>query len=241
MSSAPYRLKLEKIAVPNTAALVIRSLLDQQQYYDPEGEAKRLGISSAQWPLFGLLWPSAIYLAAHLAVRPTHPQEKILEIGCGLALPSMVCHRLGAQVTASDCHPLAQTFLRENLRLNRLPPTLQYRHGHWGADRLPARPKGVQALAGRHDLIIGSDVLYERDTPARLAGIIDQHAKPHAEAWIVDANRGYRQAFNRHMARHRFVLYDEVRLNRTPCLSGARAYKGRLLKFRRADQTPRIP
>lgn len=235
MLSAPYRLKLEKVAVPNTAGFLIRSLLDQRQYHDPDGEAEAQGISSAQWPLFGLLWPSAIYLAAHLAARPIRPEEKILEIGCGLAVPSMVCHRRGAQVTASDCHPLARTFLQENLRLNRLPPTLRYRHGHWGTDRPPKQPAQAQPLSGRHDLVIGSDVLYERDTPARLAGFIDRHAQPRAEAWIVDANRGYRQAFSRHMARHRFELYDDVRLNRTPCLSGAQGYKGRLLKFRRND------
>ncbi|MER1968692.1 SAM-dependent methyltransferase [Castellaniella sp. GW247-6E4] len=235
MPHVPYRIKLEEVTVPNTANLLIRSLLDQRQYHDPDGEAAQLGISSALWPLFGLLWPSAIYLAGHLALRSTRPEEQILEIGCGLALPSLVCHRRGARVTASDRHPLAGAFLRENLHLNRLPPTLRYRHGHWGPDAPSAQPPHAQALTGRHDLVIGSDLLYERDTPPALAGFIDRHALPSAEAWIVDANRGHRQAFNRHMARHRFVLYDEVRLNRAPCLTGAHRYKGRLLKYRRAD------
>jgi len=233
MFPAPYRLKLQTIDIPNTASLLIRSLLDHQQYHDPDGEAERLGISSALWPLFGLLWPSAIYLAGHLALRPLRTGERILEIGCGLALPSMVCHRRGARVTASDCHPLAGPFLRKNLHLNRLPPTLAYRHGHWGPDAPSAQPSQAQPLTGRHDLIIGSDLLYERDTPAALAGFIDRHARPEAHAWIVDANRGHRQAFSHHMARHRFVLYDDIRLSRTPCLTGGLRYKGRLLKYRR--------
>jgi len=45
----------------------------------------------------------------------------MLEVGCGLALASLVCHRRGIDVTASDCHPLASRFLLDNLRLNGLP------------------------------------------------------------------------------------------------------------------------
>jgi hypothetical protein len=32
----------------------IRSLLDRQQFSDPDGAAERAGICSASWPLFGL-------------------------------------------------------------------------------------------------------------------------------------------------------------------------------------------
>ena len=42
------------------------------------------------WPLFGLLWPSGAQLAARLGARPVTPGERILEIGCGLALASLV-------------------------------------------------------------------------------------------------------------------------------------------------------
>ena len=60
-----------------------------------------MGISSAAWPLFGLLWPSGAHLAARLALRPVRSGERILEIGCGLALASLVGHRRGADVTAN--------------------------------------------------------------------------------------------------------------------------------------------
>lgn len=58
-----YSTKQENIAVTGVADMVIRSLLDKQQFHDPLGAALRLGISSAQWPLFGLLWPSGLRLA----------------------------------------------------------------------------------------------------------------------------------------------------------------------------------
>jgi len=94
-----YRTKQERISIAGVDDLVIRSLLDRQQFADRDGAAERLGISSAAWPLFGLLWPSGALLAARLGARPVTAGEKILEIGCGLALASLVGHRRGADVT----------------------------------------------------------------------------------------------------------------------------------------------
>src|ERR1700741_5450555 len=113
-----YLVKQERITIAGVDDLVIRSLLDHQQFSDPNEAALRAGISSATWPLFGLLWPSGAQLAARVALRPVTANERILEIGCGLALASLVAHRRGADVTASDNHPLAASFLPENLRLN---------------------------------------------------------------------------------------------------------------------------
>jgi len=230
-----YQTKQENIAISGADDLIVRSLLNQQQFCDPHGEAERLGISSAAWPLFGLLWPSAAQLAARMVARPVRAGERILEIGCGLALASMASHRHGADITASDCHPLAGPFLLENLRLNGLLP-LPYRQGHWGAPdsvRGPNDEAPLLQVEGLYDLIIGSDLLYERDVNAELARFIGRHAGPMAEVWIVDPDRGNRPAFNRQMADRGFVMHEE-RLDR-PASLGIDAYKGRLLTYRLAD------
>ena len=237
-----YLTKQESIAVAGVGNLIIRSLLDQQQFADPQGLASGRGISSAAWPLFGLLWPSGAHLAARLALRPVLAGERILEVGCGLALASLVGHRRGADVTASDCHPLAQAFLAENLRLNGLLP-MKYRHGEWGAaDGLVAALPPADALSpapdlpvqGLFDLIIGSDLLYERDDAGRLARFIGVHAAASAEVWIIDPDRSNRAAFNRQMDARGFER-SESRLS-GPGLPGqapALRYKGRLLRFMR--------
>lgn len=204
--------------------LHIRSLLDRQQFHDPLGVAAALGISSATWPLFGLLWPSSLQLAARLAARPVQAGERILEIGCGLALASLVGHRRGADITASDCHPLAARFLRVNTRLNAMT-ALPYRHGHWAAADDAATPSGETRVEGLFDLLIGSDLLYERDEPAGLASFIARHAASAAEVWIVDPNRGNRPAFHRQMAARGFGLREE-RIEQAPG-------RGRLLTYRR--------
>jgi predicted nicotinamide N-methyase len=202
--------------------LRIRSLLDRQQYADPLGEAEAAGISSADWPLFGLLWPSSRLLAGVMQQRDVHGM-RILEIGCGLALASLVAHRRGADVTASDCHPLAGSFLDENLRLNSLP-ALPYATGHWAR----ANP-----ALGRFDLIIGSDLLYERQQPGQLSAFIDRHATPDAEVLIVDPGRGNRAAFSRGMAVNGYAAQAPQGLVGVTEAAPAELFRASMLIYRR--------
>ncbi len=231
MSSTAYSTKIETIQIDGVKDLVICSLLDRQQFYDPKGAAARLGICSASWSLFGMLWPSSIYLASALALRPVNTDEKILEIGCGLALASLVAHRRGANITASDRHPKAKIFLQENLRLNNLSK-LPFRHGQWGAHPAPSLDDtGAALLDAKYDLIVGSDLLYEPDMPSALARFVDSYAAEKSEVWVVDPNRGYRSAFNQKMKTLGFELNsDNAIIEDDP---DAEQYRGRLLIYNR--------
>ena len=149
----------------------IRSLSDKQQYADPQGLAELAGISSASWSLFGQLWPAGQILANAMSVIPI-AGRRILEIGCGLGLSSLVLQRRAADITASDHHPLADSFLKHNADLNFLKrPT--YVDLSWNKPH---------TTLGRFDLIIGSDILYERDHADMLSELIIRHAKPAARA-----------------------------------------------------------
>ncbi len=236
-----YETKQENVDISGVQQLIIQSLLDRQQYADPDGEAEALGISSAAWPLFGLLWPSGQELAAWMALRVDVPNERILEVGCGLALASLMLHRRGVDVTASDCHPLTARFLHANAALNAMLP-ITYRHGHWAAAADAPVHTDRPVVEGRFDLIIGSDVLYERDDSGHLSGFIARHALPCAEVLIVDPNRSNRAGFNRRMAVEGFTL-EEIDLSRIAIEgvdaegqangSGRAAYRGRMLRYRR--------
>lgn len=214
-----YHVKFQTVTVGGTDYL-IRSLSDLQQYSDPLGEAEFAGISPASWPLFGHLWPSARVLA--LAMHTIDlTGKRILEIGAGLALASLVIHRRAGDMTVSDWHPLSQAFLNENLVLNKLGP-LKYHAGNWEANN----PE-----LGRFDLIIGSDVLYERQQPGQLAGFIDRHAGPSAQIIIVDPDRGNRVGFCREMAE---LGYGFTTRRADHVMENGDPFKGRFLTFSQA-------
>ena len=143
----------------------IRSLSDRQQFADPLGRAAKAGISSANWSLFGQLWPSGRLLAEAMSEFDV-AGKRVLELGCGLGLASLVLTRRGANITASDHHPLAEVFLSHNAGLN----DLSIPHFHdlqWAV-----ADEGL----GCFDLIIASDVLYERDHAVLLTALCERHA-----------------------------------------------------------------
>ncbi|MBB6093208.1 putative nicotinamide N-methyase [Povalibacter uvarum] len=196
----------------------LRILADKQQYYDPDGAAERAGISSATWPIFGMIWPVGIALAYEMTQFPIDG-KRIIEVGCGTALSSLVLSRRGADITASDNHPLAEEFLRHNAGLNAVPP-VPYRQAPWGEENPDL---------GRFDLIIGGDVLYEPDHAALLAGFISRHAQPAAEVLVADPGRGYRGQFSKRLAAEGFARTE------MPCRAGGAEIesKGRILRFTR--------
>lgn len=175
----------------------LRVLSDTQQFADPDGHGDRLGISSAQWSLFGQLWPAGKLLAQAMDRHPVEGR-RILELGCGIGLASLVLQRRGAHVVASDAHPLAEVFLAYNAALNALP-AVHYRQLRW--DRpLPT--------LGEFDMVIASDVLYERGQAELIAQVVERHAADCAEVILTDPGRGNSARFQRLLAEQGFVTEE---------------------------------
>ena len=199
--------------------LLIRALSDKQQFADPQGLAERAGISSASWSLFGQVWPAGRVLAQAMSAIEFEG-KRILEIGCGLALSTLVLHRRGADVLASDHHPLAPVFLARNAELNALS-TPAYLDLPWAT---------THPTLGRFDLIIGSDVLYERDHCILLAALVRRHATAHGEVVITDPGRGNSGPFTTALAKQGYAVEEQ----RSPFDDGdVPPYRGRLLRYLR--------
>jgi predicted nicotinamide N-methyase len=199
----------------------IRALSDLQQFADPYQQADRIGISSAQWSLFGQVWPAGRVLAEAMS---THDivGKRILELGCGLGLSSLVLQQRNADITASDHHPLAESFLRHNTAQNQLA-TIAYCDLRW---EIP------DAVLGRFDLIIGSDILYESGHANLLAAMVYRHALPEAEVLITDPGRGNSAPFTRALADQGFTV---VELRSRFDARDMAPFRGRLLSYRRGD------
>lgn len=115
-----YQVKHKPITVNHTDYL-IRSLKDRRQFHDHENRARALGISSASWPLSDMVWPASRGLTATVCLLELDG-KRVLEIGCGTELSDIVLHSMGADITASDYHPLAREFLEANVLANKLLP-----------------------------------------------------------------------------------------------------------------------
>lgn len=201
----------------------IRALSDLQQFADPTGRAQRAGIHSSLWSLFGQIWPSGQVLADTMD-RFDITGKRVLELGCGLGLASLVLAHRGADVVASDHHPLAESFLAYNAGLNDLP-ALHYRDLPW---ELP------DTTLGRFDLIIGSDVLYERGHAHQIATMMERHARPSAELLLTDPGRGNVGAFSRAMAVQGYTVDEAYGLFDDESDAPGR---GRLLRYTREAAT----
>jgi len=102
-------------------------------------------------PYWAELWPSAVALAR--VVWDIRPAGRVLELGCGLGVPSIAAALAGAEVLATDWSSDALDFARRNALRNgaRLETLL----ASW------ARPADLRARAP-FELVLAADVLYER-------------------------------------------------------------------------------
>ncbi len=193
-----YETKTETIAIADSL-FEITSLKDKTQFYDPDGQAEALGISNAMWPIFGLVWPSSVVLAKVVhGLDLTH--KRTLEVGCGVAIASIVAASKNVDITASDYHPLTNTFLIENTNTNDIG-AIKYFHGDW---RNPITDEG------KFDVVIGSDLLYEAFHAEPLALFIDSHLAEGGIVILVDPGRSTANKIKKSMAALGFDCLLEI-------------------------------
>jgi predicted nicotinamide N-methyase len=197
----------------------LTTLRDSQEYEDINDEALKLGIESSVWSLFGVLWPAGQVLA-HLVSKKETKNLRILEVGCGVALPSHVLNSRGDNIVATDYHPMTSIFLDKNSKLNERPD-IPYFLCDW---------EGENPELGTFDLIIGSDILYQQDHCNLLAKFIDSHANPLCEVIIVDPGRGRKNKLTNQMLTNGFSSEHIKPVLAHPLKE---VFKGYILKFNR--------
>lgn len=140
-------------------------------------------------PYYAILWPAAHGLARHLwEHRSELPGTHVIELGCGIGLPSVLAARLGARVLATDFHPDTGTWLLHNAALNGV--TLDYHELDW-SEFLGGRHTTGGLRAGTYALVFGSDLLYERRHIPALVCTLDALCAPGGHAIIADPGRDH--------------------------------------------------
>ncbi len=199
--------------------LRLKALKDTNQYFDPLKLAELAGVAPANWSFFGQLWPAG-HVLANAVKKIDIAEKRIIELGCGLGLPSLVLKHRNADITASDRHPLSQLFLEKNSLRNKIEP-IPFINLCWEKPKLEF---------GKFDVIIASDVLYERQHATLLADLIYKIAEPSAKVMVTCPGRGHRNNLSKLLMEQGFTV-DQERLGFKP--EDKPPFKGRLLTYKR--------
>lgn len=148
-------------------------------------------------PYWSVLWRSGKALARELEGEELRGR-RVVELGCGLAIPSIAAARAGADVLATDGDIDALGLISRNAAENGVE--LETAMVDWGdPDELVER--------GPFDLVLGSDILYERPSVALLLELLPRLAPV---AWIADPGRPAADAFLEE-ARRRWAIETRTR------------------------------
>jgi predicted nicotinamide N-methyase len=135
-------------------------------------------------PYWADVWESAIVLAEDLAAMDG-AGKNLLELGCGLGLPSLVAARAGFTVTATDYEETALEGVRYNAERNRIG----------GLRTLVLDWRNLPEDLGTFDLVVAADVLYETHHPAVLAATILRTLAPSGLGLVADPCRAKAAGF----------------------------------------------
>jgi predicted nicotinamide N-methyase len=167
----------------------------------PEEAAELPDDGAVEWapiaPYWAVLWRSGVALARELDGEPLRGL-RVVELGCGLGVPSIAAARAGASVLATDAAPEALDLVAQSARANGVPVDTAV--ADW------AMPEGLIEHAP-FDLVLAADVLYERAAVGLLLSLLPRLAPA---AWLADPGRPAADSFIE-QARRRWQLETRIR------------------------------
>jgi predicted nicotinamide N-methyase len=136
-------------------------------------------------PYWAELWASGVALAHDVAMRSLRG-KRTLELGCGLGLPSIAAARAGGRVLATDWSPDAVRAAAANAERNDVD--VETLRCAWG------EPDEILERAP-WQLVLASDVLYERRNVEQLLGLLPRLVDERGLVLLADPGRAHSQGF----------------------------------------------
>jgi predicted nicotinamide N-methyase len=159
-------LRLEILRPPSAEELIDEATFDEEEFL----------------PYWAELWPSGLALARHVAGLEL-AGLRVLELGCGLGLPSLTAALRGAHVLATDWADDAIELLRRNAERNGV--SLRLARVRWSEPEPLLR-------ATPWDLVLGADLLYEERNAEQLAALLPRLG---GELLFAEPGRPYAKEF----------------------------------------------
>ena len=147
-------------------------------------------------PYWAELWASAVALAHDLSLRSLRG-KRTLELGCGLGLPSIAAARSGGRVLATDWSRDAVLATGANAERNDV--RIETLVCSW------AEPQAI-VERGPWDLVLASDVLYERRNANLLLRLLPQLVDARGLVLLADPQRAAAARFLERVESEGWVL-----------------------------------
>lgn len=151
---------------PDADALIDEAAFDEEEFL----------------PYWAELWPSGLALARYVSELELAGRT-VLELGCGLGLPSLVAALRGADVLATDWAEDAIELLRRNAERN--GASLRVARVRWNEPEPLLR-------GAPWDVVLGADLVYEERNAEQLAALLPQLGR---EVLLAEPGRPYAKEF----------------------------------------------
>jgi len=135
-------------------------------------------------PYWSYLWPTSLETAVAVLEQDWPRGTEALEIGAGTALAGFAALAKGLRVTFSDYDLQAVKLALFNARQNGLEENAEGLILDWR-----------QPIDRRFSVILGCDVIYERQNHRPILGLLEKMLAREGEAWISDPGRHQASAF----------------------------------------------
>jgi predicted nicotinamide N-methyase len=175
--------------------------------------------SNIIFPLWVKIWESSIILADYL-INLKKTSKKILELGAGLGITSIIAESFGYRVTSTEYDSQALKFLMANAHINDCQ-TLNIQRLNWHEPD----------IVGQFDIIVGSELVYKESDFKPLIALFQKFLLPGGEIILANEPRKslepflnlLKQSYHIEIRRKRLRASDETKTILMTRLTGKNA------------------
>ncbi len=159
------------------ARFEILDVENMTQYLDALAASGRVANPLKELPIWAKVWPGSFVLETYLRRKADCAGKRLLELGCGVGVLSLLASRLGfAHITASDIEENAILFTRANVLKNGLEAVTDV----MAVD--VTRPGRDPRLPEPFDIIAASEILYLDELHGPLLNFLERHLADDGQA-----------------------------------------------------------
>ncbi len=186
---AKYETELVPIGM-KSAQLKILTVKDIDVLIEKSAEKAKPG--ELRLPYWARIWEASIVLASFIGEQELREGASVLELGAGMGVTGLFMAAWGNKVLLTDNNEDALLFVRANIFLNDLQNNADVMMLDWASPNLKQQ----------FDYIVGSEIVYVRETFPYLIELFRKYLKPTGTIFLAEGVRGGQSSFFKLMEKH---------------------------------------